>query len=74
MTTNELRILFETRAEAERKAGTIIEIDTSLGYISLEFSDGTSYFIQGEEAETMFNDVPDWINAEDYFLATSHNW
>lgn len=72
--TNNILIDFEARAEAERKAGAIIDINEMLPYIGLTMSDGSDYFFQEEEAENMLNEVPDNISPDDYILAIAQGW
>ena len=74
MTENELIEQYEERARNEREVGAEIEIDTGLPYISIKMSDDSEYAFQEHEAENLLNDVPDWINAEDYLLAIAQNW
>jgi len=65
---------YEDRAAAEREAGTTIEINDLIPYVAIEYSNGESYYFQGDEAETLLKEVPDNIHAEDYILAMSQNW
>jgi len=65
---------YTMRANAERKAGTTIEINHSLPYVAIDFRDGSDYFFQGEEASNLLDEVPDNINEEDYILAIAQGW
>ena len=65
---------YEDRADAEREAGTTIEINSGLPYVAIEFTNGDEYFFQDEEADELLDEVPDNINEEDYILAISQNW
>ena len=66
------------RAKAERAAGGKVEINESLPYIGLTMSDGSEYFVQGDEAEEMINEYHsyEWLACaiDDYFLAVAQNW
>ena len=70
----ELEARYVERANAERKAGGSIEINEGLPYVAVTLSDGGEYFFQGEEAEDLLNEVPDWIYADDYILAIAQDW
>lgn len=65
---------YEMRAECERKAGTMIDINTWMPWISISFSDGTEYFFQEAEAQDLLDEVPDNIADEDYILAIAQGW
>lgn len=65
---------FEKRAEAEKKAGAKVEIDYKLPTLSITMSDGSDFFFQEREASDMLDQVPENINAEDYFLAIAQGW
>lgn len=69
---------YQLRAKAERKAGGKCEVNQNLPYISIDLSDGSEYFVQGEEAENMLYEYEDmeWVSCsiEDYFLAIAQNW
>lgn len=74
MTNEELAKQYTERANAEREAGATIEVNARMAYIAINRSDGTEYFFQGDEAMELYDETPDWINAEDYILAMSQNW
>ena len=74
MTTPELIEQYEQRAEAAEEEGTRVEIDTSLPYIFVGFSDGAEYNFQEREAQELLDRVPDWIDAKTYILAISQEW
>lgn len=65
---------YEERAEAERRAGATIDINERLPYVSVEMSDSSEYFFQGQEAEELLAEVPDNISPEDYILAIAQGW
>jgi len=72
--TDALRRDYEERANAEREAGGYVDIDMRWPHVAVRLSDGSEYFFQGEEADMLVEEVPDWINAEDYILAMAQNW
>lgn len=74
MTRAELRKDTEHRARCEREAGGHIEINQGLPYVAITMSDGAEYFMQGEEASNLLDEVPDWVNEEDYILAQAQGW
>ena len=65
---------YERRAEAERDAGTEVDINENIPYIAVDFANGQNYYFQGHEAEELLNEVPDNLDPEDYILAISQNW
>lgn len=69
-----IRIDYEKRADAERRAGGSIRIDKSLPSISVTMSDGGTFFFQEHEATKLLDEVPDNIRAEDYILAVAQGW
>ena len=74
MTTEELEKRYYERYKAEIDAGSTIKIDDFLPYVGIEFSNGDEFFFQGEEAENLLAEVPEWCNAEVYLLATAQGW
>lgn len=54
---------------------TKIEINYDLPYVSVEHEgmDG-SYFFQGEEAQNLLDEVPDWMTEEQYISYVSQGW
>ncbi len=74
MTTQELCRQYEERAQAEREAGGHVEINYRYDYVAVTLSDGAEYFFQGEEANQLLEECPDWINEKDYILAIAQNW
>ena len=74
MTNEELSKQFIERANAEREAGTIIDINHAYSYLSVTRSNGSEYYFQDQYAEDLFKEVPEWCTEEDYILATSQNW
>ena len=65
---------YEGRAEAERQAGTKININTGIPYIGIDYANGDDYFFQGDEASKLLDEVPENISPEDYLLAISQGW
>lgn len=65
---------YEDRAEAERRAGGSIEIDTRLPTVAITLSDGSEFFFQEREASDLLDTVPYNVNEEDFLLATAPNW
>lgn len=65
---------YEMRADAERKAGGVIEIDTTLPSISIKLSSGSEYHFQEWEADELLDKVPGGIEPADYILAQAQNW
>jgi len=73
MTDQELLQQYTERANAERESGSTVEI-SEMPYVAVTLSCGQEYFFQSDEADDLLNEVPEWINAEDYILATAQNW
>lgn len=65
---------YKQRAESERQAGGHITINKYMPYISITLSGGESYFFEDHEADDLLASVPDWINTEDYLLASAQEW
>lgn len=78
MTPEEISKDYEERAKAEREAGGSVEVNERFPYIGLTMSDGSEYFMQGEEAEKLIDEYWkfDWIGCslEDYLLAIAQSW
>lgn len=74
MTDAELEQQYVERAQAERDAGGSIEINSVCGYVAVTLSDGAEYFFQGEAADNLLDEVPDWIWPADYILAMAQSW
>jgi len=67
---------YEQRAEAARAEGWTVEINQGLPYVAIdnpEYPDD-GWFFQGDEADDLLKEVPDWMNEEDYILAQTMNW
>ena len=60
-------------ADAEREAGSSIEINEAIPYVAITMPDGSEHYCQGEEAQAMLDTVPEWIYPEDYLLARAHD-
>ena len=74
MTNEELKAQYEARANAERSGGGVCVIDNVLPTVFICTGSGDEYFFQEHEASDLIDSVPEWINAEDFLLATSQNW
>jgi len=74
ITNKALARQYEKRAQAERDAGGFCVVTANMPCIELKLSDGSEYFFQGEEAENLLSEVPDWIYPDDYLLAMAQNW
>lgn len=61
-------------ADAERKGGGTVEINSRLPSVSVTNSNGDEYFFQGDEAEDLLDEVPHNVNPEDYILYVSTGW
>lgn len=65
---------YTERANAERRAGGSIEINTRMPTVAITMSNGEEWFFQGEEATELLDEVPYNMNEEDYILATAQDW
>lgn len=65
---------YQKRAQAERDAGTTIEINRIMGYIAVAFESGEEYLFDGSETDELLGQVPSNIGAEDFILAQAQNW
>jgi len=65
---------YKRKHEAEVKAGGQISIDYRLPYIAMDLTDGSGYFFQGEVAEKILRDVPEWLDDEVYLLMMARSW
>lgn len=65
---------YEMRAGYEKFAGSTIEIHHGIPYVAIEFSNGDSYFFQGEEASELIDSAPCNIDVSDFLLAQAQNW
>ena len=74
LTIDQLRIQYEQRAENERQAGGFCKIDLSLRWIDIKLSDGSEWHFQEWQADELLDTVPEFINAEDFLLATAQSW
>ena len=78
--SNEAKVSFDykLRAKSERAAGGHCAINSYLPTIAIRMSDGSEYYMQGEEAENMINEYREieWLSCEieDYFLAIAQGW
>ena len=79
MEESELIKQIEETARGCRSAGMSVEINHSLPYVAVnlgvnEHGDPIEYFFQGEEASNLIDDVPEWINEEDFILWCAQGW
>jgi len=73
---------YQYRARAERKDGTKIEINYGIPYISIEYSNGNSWFFQEHEAVKLIDEAKKatkeffdgLLSIEDYILVISQDW
>jgi len=69
---------YKMRAKAERSAGGHCRVNSYLSEVSIRMSDGSEYYLQGEEAENMIAEYRDieWLSCEieDYLLAIAQSW
>lgn len=72
--TERMRRDYERRANEAGWGGTEVDIDERLPTIAVTHGDGTEYFFQGEEADRMLEEVPEWTDAWTYFMVTSQDW
>jgi hypothetical protein len=81
MTQDELIKQMESTARHCRSIGMTVEINNSLPYVAVDLGpcdchlgDRHVYFFQGEEASDLLDEVPDWINEDDYILWSAQGW
>jgi hypothetical protein len=79
MELSELIEQIEYTAKHCRSIGMSVEINWSLPYVAVnlgqnEHGDDIEYFFQGEEADNLLEEVPDWINEDDYILWSAQGW
>ena len=67
-------VRIESGAAFEFEAGGTVEINHGLPYVAVTCSNGDEYFFQGEEAENLIDEVPEYVNEEDYIMYSSMNW
>ena len=78
MTQDELIKQIEDTARHCRSIGMSVEINSSLPWVAVYLNpdDPTedTFFFQGEEASDLLDEVPEWINEEDYILWSAQGW
>lgn len=79
MTRDELIKQIEDTARHCRSIGMFVGINRSLPWVDVnlgkdEHNEDVSYFFQGDEASDLLDEVPDWINEEDYILWIAQGW
>ena len=78
MTRTQLVNQVETTAHCARLNGDKVTINHLLPYVAvfLYSLDGnhTEYFFQGDEASDLLEEVPDYLNEEDYILWSAQGW
>jgi len=68
---------YNDRAQLERDNGSTVEINYALPYVAIDFSNGDSYFFQGEEASNLLNEISEYqLECSDgnILLAIAQNW
>ena len=66
MTNEQLREQYKERAQAERDAGGSCKVDLGIPWIDVVMSNGDEYYFAEHEADALLDEVPGWINAEDF--------
>ena len=61
-------------AHCARLAGMRVEINNLLPYVFVFIAADQEYFFQEEEASDLLDEVPDYLNAEDYILWSAQGW
>lgn len=59
------------------KAGWTVDINKYIPYVAIDNKKtGDAYFFQGEEAENLLQENPDWLNVtdEDYLVYIAQGW
>ena len=79
MEQSELIEQIEETARYCREEGQSVEINHSMQWVAInmgedEHGDLKEWFFQGEEADNLIEEVPDWINEEDYILWSAQGW
>lgn len=79
MTQDELIKQIEDTAKHCRSIGMFVKINPYMPWVDVNLgvdSDGDElgYFFQGEEASDLLDDIPEWINEEDYILWSAQGW
>lgn len=69
---NETRV--EPTARAAREAGQYVEINHGLSYVVVHRGEDDEYFFQGEEADNLLEEVPEWANEEEWILWSAQGW
>lgn len=64
----------ERTADFVRRAGGHVEINYGLPCVSVDCPDGSAYFFQEHEAETLLDRVPPNVFEDDFILWSSQNW
>ncbi len=65
---------YEDQAKKLRSSGAKVDIDYKHNGIGIEFPDGQEYFLQGDEASDLLDEVPDNVNPEDFIIVVADNW
>lgn len=60
--------------EYHRKNGGKIDINRGIPYIAITDCTGNEWFLQGEEAQNLLDEIPDNVNEEDYIFWISRGW
>lgn len=77
MTNKQLTKLVKKTAKECFKAGWTVKINTGLPYVAIENKIwGDDYFFQGEEAEELLNNIPEYLDVtdEEYLVYIAQGW
>ncbi len=70
MTHEEFNEMVEKTALSMIEEGWSVEINRRLPYIAIDAPEGEdgSWFFQGQEADEMLDDIPEWIDFDSHYL------
>jgi hypothetical protein len=81
MTSKELSKQIKEISKANFESGSSIEVNSSFNYVSIEFNNGDSYFLQDEESTNLINEAESTIEKleldvtlEEYLIYTACEW
>jgi hypothetical protein len=79
MTDEEMKQQIETSANAERAAGSTIEINHNLPYVAIDMGGESQYFLQGQEASELIDEhelraSKFNVSVEDSILHSAQGW
>lgn len=64
----------EKTAYNERQAGGYCKVDNMLDTVAVTCSDGSEYFLQGEDGQNLLDRCPQNVDAEDWILWQAIGW